>query len=471
MKENTDNSYYFSEKVKNELHLYKQYLEYSKDKKINIGNKNWLIIDSSKTRYLKIIKELEMYNEDDPICIRKIIDYDFLEKKGINEQKMLNAFFPNDDYTNVLVISDISEKLALNKYGSKCAFFANLDTEVTYDNKKQIIKFLFKDNHFKTNNKRTFEQLLDLSVEEVEKVLARAFTMALNDQTNIISNKYLSYQKSGLKSNLRALETLIGLDEVKSTLQEIINYISVSQKRKNDICTNMLFLGNPGTGKTTVAKIVGDILSSIGFLNSNAPFIFTSREQLIGQYIGDAEKNTLDTVNSAIGGVLFIDEAYSLIGSDSDRDFGYRVVDVLVNQMDIHKNDICFIFAGYKKEMLEFIKSNPGLESRLPFKLEFKDYSQMELYSILRNFMKQDKLRLSPNCEQILLEHFAEAKNQVNFGNGRYIRNFYERLKIKQANRISKEQDSNIYLIKKVDIENTIKSLQFTTKPRLGFHL
>lgn len=231
----------------------------------------------------------------------------------------------------------------------------------------------------------------------------------------------------------------------------------------------MLFLGNSGTGKTTVAKIVGNILSSIGFLKNSAPFVFTSREQLVGQYIGDAERNTLEAVRSAIGGVLFIDEAYSLIGCDSDRDFGYRVIDVLVNQMDIHKNDICFIFAGYQKEMLNFVKSNPGLESRLPFKLEFEDYSEVELYSIFTKFMKKDKLRLALDCKALLLEHFSEAKKQENFGNGRYVRNFYERLKIKQANRISDEIESNIYLIKRIDIENTIQSLKFITKSKIGF--
>ena len=124
MEEDFDNLLYFSENVKNELHLYKRYLEYSKDRKINIGNKNWLIIDSSKMRYLKIIEELEKCNCDHTNYIRKIIDNDFLDKKGIDERRLLNAFYMGENNVNVLVVSDISEEQAKTKYGSKCTFFA-----------------------------------------------------------------------------------------------------------------------------------------------------------------------------------------------------------------------------------------------------------------------------------------------------------------------------------------------------------
>ncbi len=204
-------------------------------------------------------------------------------------------------------------------------------------------------------------------------------------------------------------------------------------------------------------------------LNSNAPFIYTSREKLVGRYIGGTEENTLKAVNEAIGGVLFIDEAYSLTQDDSQKDFGYRVIDVLTNQMEIHKNDICFIFAGYHTEMLNFLKSNPGLESRIPFKLEFKDYSAIELYEILKKFLKSDNLKLSSNCKQTIIQYFDETKQQQNFGNGRFVRNFFERLKIKQANRVAIEINENINLIKLVDVNNTIKSIKTIKENRIGF--
>lgn len=170
-----------------------------------------------------------------------------------------------------------------------------------------------------------------------------------------------------------------------------------------------------------------------------------------------------------MGGVLFIDEAYSLVGDDSSKDFGHRVIEVLTNQMEIHKYDICFIFAGYRTEMLNFLKSNPGLESRIPFKLEFKDYSSNELYLIFKDLLKSDNLKLSPNCKQILLRYFDEAKKQENFGNGRFIRNFFERLRIKQANRVVTETSENINLIKLVDISSTIESMKPIKENKIGF--
>lgn len=206
MEEDLEDVSYFSEKIKNELRLYKKYLEYSKDKKIKIGNKNWLIIDSSKNKYLKIVEVLEKYNADGSYYIRKFMDNDFLEKKGINEKKLLNAFEIDDKYIkniNVLVVSDIAEDLAVSKYGAKCTFFANLDAENAIVSKKEMIQYFFKDNHFRARNKRNLEYLLNFSEEEIENTLTKAFTMALNDKTNLISNKYLSHQKSGLKSNLK----------------------------------------------------------------------------------------------------------------------------------------------------------------------------------------------------------------------------------------------------------------------------
>ncbi len=229
-----------------------------------------------------------------------------------------------------------------------------------------------------------------------------------------------------------------------------------------------------GTGKTTVAKLVGKILSSLRILGNQATFVEASRETLVKKYIGHSEETTLKTINSAIGGVLFIDEAYSLsASSDGDkRDFGEEVINVLVNQMDIHKHDICIIFAGYKKEMLEFLNSNPGLESRIPFKIEFEDYNENELFDIFNSFLDNTNFKLESGSEKILLEHFKEIKKKANFGNGRYVRNFFERLKIKQANRIINENNNELYLFTIKDIKNTIDSFQEITieKNKIGFN-
>lgn len=172
---------------------------------------------------------------------------------------------------------------------------------------------------------------------------------------------------------------------------------------------------------------------------------------------------------------MFIDEAYALLKADSNKDFGNDVINILVNQLDIHKHDLCVIFAGYKQEMLDFLNSNPGLKSRIPFQIEFDDYNENELYEIFNKFIENTDFRLEKGSKKLLIDYFNIVKNQKNFGNGRYVRNFYERLKIKQANRVMND-NTDINLIKKVDIKQAIKSLleieQQEEKPqhrRIGF--
>ena len=169
-------------------------------------------------------------------------------------------------------------------------------------------------------------------------------------------------------------------------------------------------------GKTTVAKIVGHILSELHILGANSPFIEASRETLIGQYVGHTEKKVIEAVHNALGGVLFIDEAYALTTDDSSADFGARALDVLVNQMEIHKNDLCVIFAGYHDITLDFLRTNPGLNSRVPFQIEFGDYTEEELYQIFRIFIKKSNYKLQSGIKRILIEHFKKIKRQKSFG-------------------------------------------------------
>ena len=436
-----------NEEIK-ELNNYKKYIKYRREGLIKTGNKNWLIVDTSKFASMKLIKEITLLNQFNLYQTNLISDTDYISQKyGFDENKFLSSIKTFGIYSNILVISSSSlSSSALAKYGDLCTFYINYnDFNV---NKKQIdVKKYIENNHFLIEDENLLYRLEQVPSKELDRTLTKAFITALNNNTNILKGEYIEDTTKDLEVYINELNSLIGLKKTKKTLFEIINYLQIAKKRDDIPCLNMCFMGNPGTGKTTVAKLVGKILSAIHVFNTSAPFISTSREQLIGRYIGQTEEKVLETVNNSLGGVLFIDEAYSLISDDS-RDYGAKVIDVLVNQMDIHKNDLCVIFAGYKEEMLEFLEMNPGLESRVPFKIEFEDYNEYELLDILKNFIKGSKLNLEDNIDEILLTHFKEVRKTKNFGNGRYIRNFIERL------------NSDLYTITKEDIENTIKSMK-----------
>lgn len=461
----------FTNEELEELNNYKKYLKYRRQGLIKSGNKNWLIVDTSKSASMRLIKEITLLNQFNRYTTNLITDIEYTSKKyGFDENKFLSAIKTFGIYSNILVISSSSlSSSALSKYGDLCTFYINYN-EIDV-NKKQIdVKKYIEDNHFHIEDEDLLYRLKQVPTKELDRTLTKAFIKALNDNTNILKEEYIEDTVNELEMYINELNSLIGLKKAKRTLFEIINYLQVAKKRDDMPCLNMAFLGNPGSGKTTVAKLMGKILSAIHVFNTSAPFIQTSREQLVGRYIGQTEEKVLETVNNALGGVLFIDEAYSLISDDS-RDYGCKVIDVLVNQMDIHKHDLCVIFAGYKEEMLEFLAMNPGLESRVPFKINFKDYNNEELLEIFNNMIKDPNFYLEDGLEEMLLNHFEEARKYKNFGNARYIRNFVERLKIKQANRLINNNNDNLYTITKEDIENTIKSMKQITSERatIGF--
>lgn len=450
----------FSSKEIKEINNYKKYLKYRREGLIKTGNKNWLIIDTSKFASMKLIKKITLLNQFNHYTTNLITDTDYTSQKyGFDENKFLSSIKTFDLYSNILLISSSAlSSSALNKFGDVCTFY--IDYNDLNINKRQInVKKYIEDNHFFIENENLLNKLENIPTKEIERTLTKAFITALNNNTNILKDEYIEDTSSDLETYISELNNLVGLKKAKKTLFEIINYLQIAKKRDDIPCLNMCFLGNPGTGKTTVAKIVGKILSAIHVFNTSAPFITTSREQLVGRYVGQTEEKVLETINNAVGGVLFIDEAYSLISDDS-RDYGNKVIDVLVNQMDIHKHDLCVIFAGYKEEMLEFLAMNPGLESRVPFKINFKDYNNEELFGIFNNIIKDSNFYLEAGLEEILLKHFEEVRKYKNFGNGRYVRNFVEMLKIKQANRLIDENSNDLYMFAKEDIENTIKSMR-----------
>lgn len=239
---------------------------------------------------------------------------------------------------------------------------------------------------------------------------------------------------------------MIGLSEVKKLVSEVSAYVQIQHRREKaslhteQLVLHMIFKGNPGTGKTTIARIMGKLLYSMEVL-SQGHLIEVERADLVGEYIGHTAHKTREQIKKAMGGILFIDEAYSLARGGT-KDFGKESIDVLVKAMEDYKQDFVLILAGYKREMEWFLHSNPGLYSRFPIYITFPDYTVEELLQIGALMLKQRQYRLLPEARTVLRK-ILEEKNSLgseNEGNARLVRNLIEKAIRRQAVRLVKRR-------------------------------
>ncbi|TWU45372.1 Stage V sporulation protein K [Novipirellula aureliae] len=236
-----------------------------------------------------------------------------------------------------------------------------------------------------------------------------------------------------LQAALKELESLIGLREVKDRIRSYANFLKLQQQRRDTglstmpISLHMTFVGNPGTGKTTVARIVGQILGGLGTL-SRGHVIETDRSGLVAEYAGQTAPKTNKLCDSAKGGVLFIDEAYSLVDSSGDDAYGREAIQTLLKRMEDDRESMAVILAGYSDEMAMMIRSNPGLSSRINTRIHFEDYAAPELAKIFESLCKQNQYRLPSEARHRLLVGLQALyeKRDRHFGNGRTVRNAFE---------------------------------------------
>lgn len=289
-----------------------------------------------------------------------------------------------------------------------------------------VIVGIFVDDEEKKDDEETSQQ-----TEQVEK------------KDSVIVNEPLEgdpYQE---------LDDLIGLESVKQEVRSLANFVKLQKQREAQglktakVSYHLVFYGSPGTGKTTVARIVGRIYKDLGVLKKGHT-VETDRAGLCGEYVGKTGPKTDTVISKALDGVLFIDEAYSLVPEGGGgNDYGQEAISTILKRMEDYRDRLVVIVAGYKDEMQRFIDSNPGLQSRFNRYIDFPDYSSEELVEIFKMYMKKNQYTLAPDAEDYLKEQFeyVVAHKDRNFGNARYARNVFEKSIQAQANRLAGEKN------------------------------
>jgi probable Rubsico expression protein CbbX len=280
-----------------------------------------------------------------------------------------------------------------------------------------------------------------------------------------------TYEESGVGEILDELDReLVGLGPVKRRIREIAALLLVDRARRElglahePPTLHMSFTGNPGTGKTTVAGRMAGILHRLGYIRKGH-LVSVTRDDLVGQYIGHTAPKTKEIVKKAMGGVLFIDEAYYLYRPENERDYGQESIEILLQIMENQRDDLVVILAGYEDRMERFFSANPGFRSRIAHHVEFPDYSDDELLAISEVMLERLNYRLSADAEVALRRYLALRREQPHFSNARSLRNALDRARLRQAKRLFEESEGPVdaETLSTISAEDILASRVFET--------
>lgn len=338
-----------------------------------------------------------------------------------------------------------------------------------WDNQQKANEFLLKKNKsavtdclyysYVSHRQTALQQaskILGVSCKEIESKFALELANIINNSHDVknqqITENYPSQteaennnnEEGSIEKDLEKLNSLIGLEDVKSTVQELVNMAKIFRLKIKaglktpQITRHLVFTGNPGTGKTTVARILGNIYQKLDIV-SQGHFIEVDRTDLVAEYLGQTAPKTTKVVESALGGILFIDEAYSLVPEDKKDTFGQEAISTLLKMMEDNREDLVVIVAGYKEEMKRFIQSNPGLKSRFSKYINFQDYTPEELTKIFELMCKEHGYKIDDLVKIEIKDLLTEFQPKIgDLGNGRFVRNIFDRCIANQCNRLAK---------------------------------
>lgn len=409
----------------------------------------------------------DMYTGETSIVIFKDVD-GIINKDKQTKDKLLkiweNDIFKHSTQKGATTIivdknKDKINELFINSPTLKDKIF-DFELETTKPANQEIFKLIldkFRKDYIVTG---AFEiKLLDFVNEVYKKsplsapefIDSTADKILFNQTGDVIDETAIpEFEKNkSIEEIFKNLNDLVGLDNVKGMLKDLVSLMEFKKKTDKDLKikdTNlhMVFLGNPGTGKTTVARMVANILYNLGYVDQNK-LIEVSAKDLVGQYVGQTAPKTMSVIEKALGGVLFIDEAYSLATKPgSSTTFNEECVATLIQAMENYRDNLVVIFAGYKKEMDGFLKSNSGIVSRIGYTMDFKDYTTDELIQIFTNMFEKAGFVIDPSAIDKVREITDEFRNTEGFGNARFIRNLYEKAIIEHATNTADETDKSI---------------------------
>ena len=422
--------------------------------------KNNQLIESTNTLSGDVIdhlngndKVLVFVSEKNPTKMMDIFGKSFIDK--IDDKVQTKKL---DEDSLIRIIVQLVDSLII-----RCK--SQLELDLTVDpSVNKYLQSIYEPNDGKDSItpmvSKIYNELVDIAlknddVEAVHLKYDEALKASFNDLT--LDLDVIDDSKAEREEIQKELDEIVGLDYVKNYLLSLENLLKINQIRKqkglktNEISKHMIFTGNPGTGKTTIARIVSRMMKACGILKQGQ-LVEVTRADLVGKYVGHTAPLTTSVIQSALGGVLFIDEAYSLYRGKDDS-FGLEAIDTLVKMMEDHRDDLIVILAGYTKEMQEFLEANSGLKSRFANIIEFDDYTGEELMLIAKSIAKSKDYVIAEDALRPLQDYFTIIQNQgdPNSGNGRLARNLVEDAILNQSKRLLENPDAQMNLLERID--------------------